>query len=69
MEQIAKLLIGAGIILIVVGVLWGIFPFGRLPGDIAIGGKTFRFYFPLATSLLLSIIAALLYWIYIIFVK
>ena len=31
-------------------------PLGRLPGDIRIEGQNFRFYFPLATSLLLSLV-------------
>jgi hypothetical protein len=35
-------------------------PFGRLPGDIAIRRGNFSFYFPLATSIILSIILTLL---------
>ncbi len=61
MENIARLLIIGGIILILLG--GGIYlaaklgiPFGRLPGDIRIEGKNGSFYFPVVTSLLLSII-------------
>jgi hypothetical protein len=36
---------------------------GRLPGDIIIQKKNFTFYFPLATSILLSIFLSLLFWI------
>jgi hypothetical protein len=61
MENIARLLIIGGIILILLGggiylaAKFGI-PFGRLPGDIRIEGKSGSFYFPVVTSLLLSII-------------
>jgi len=59
----SRFLIILGIILVVVGVLWpwlskvGI---GRLPGDIVIERETFRLYFPLATSILISIVLTLL---------
>lgn len=36
---------------------------GRLPGDIRIERENFRFYFPLATCLLLSLLASLVLWI------
>jgi hypothetical protein len=61
MENIARYLIIGGIILILLGggiylaAKFGI-PFGRLPGDIRIEGKSGSFYFPVVTSLLLSII-------------
>jgi hypothetical protein len=60
-----KLLILFGLILAAVGgliLLIGKVPFiGRLPGDIYIQRKSFTFYFPLATSILLSIILTLLF--------
>jgi len=37
---------------------------GRLPGDIRVERGNFRFYFPLATSILLSIILTLVLWIF-----
>ena len=37
--------------------------FGRLPGDIVFRGKHSVFYFPLATCLLLSVIASLILWL------
>ena len=61
MENIARFLIIGGVILILLGggiyfaAKFGI-PFGRLPGDIRIEGKNGSFYFPVVTSLLLSII-------------
>ena len=61
MENIARFLVIGGIVLILIGggvylaAKFGI-PFGRLPGDIRIEGKNGSFYFPVVTSLLLSII-------------
>ena len=61
---IGKLLIFFGIILAVAGILlvfMGKIPwFGKLPGDIYIKKENFSFYFPLATSILLSIILSLI---------
>ena len=66
---LGKLLIGFGVLLILVGVvltLAGTLPgkipwIGRLPGDIYIQRGNWNFYFPLATSLLLSLILTLLF--------
>jgi hypothetical protein len=58
---VGKLLLVAGLIIAGIGLLMmaGI-PFGRLPGDIVIRRGNGTFYFPLATSILLSIILTLL---------
>jgi hypothetical protein len=37
---------------------------GRLPGDLAVGGDRWRFYFPLGTSILISIVLSLLFWLF-----
>ena len=37
-------------------------PLGRLPGDLSYRGKNVTFYFPLATSILLSIVLSILFW-------
>ena len=59
-----KLLIGTGIILVIIGVifLWGNkIPFlGKLPGDIYIQREHFYFYFPLSTCLIISLILTLI---------
>jgi hypothetical protein len=64
-DSFAKLLIMFGLILAAVGgilLFIGRVPYiGRLPGDIYIQRKNFIFYFPLATSILLSIILTLLF--------
>lgn len=59
MSEFGKLFIVVGIIFIVMGLTLMFFtklPFGRLPGDIVIKKDNFTFYFPLATSIILSII-------------
>jgi hypothetical protein len=61
METFAKYLVIGGIILILVGggvylaAKFGI-PLGRLPGDIRIEGENGSFYFPLTSSILVSVI-------------
>ncbi len=60
-----KLLTGAGIVLILVGLAWLVgerFGLGRLPGDIVIVRGNFRLYFPLATSLIVSVVLSLVFW-------
>lgn len=55
----------AGVVLIVIGLLWPYLlklPLGRLPGDLLIQKKNFTFYFPFATSILLSIFLSLILW-------
>ena len=65
---IGKLLIGLGIIIIAIGgvlLLFGKIPFiGKLPGDIMVQRKNFTFYFPLATSILLSLLLTFLFWLF-----
>lgn len=56
---LGALLIAAGVGVLLIGKVR--FPFGRLPGDIAYRGKNFSFYFPLATSILLSILLSLIF--------
>ncbi|MCL4491450.1 MAG: DUF2905 domain-containing protein [Nitrospirae bacterium] len=67
MQAVGKILIIAGLFLVVIGgllMLSGKIPWlGRLPGDIVIQKKNFTFYFPLATSILLSILLALVLWL------
>jgi len=67
LESFGKILLSAGIILVLAGVFLIYFkhiPFiGKLPGDILIQKKNFTFYFPLTTSIFLSIVlSAILYF-------
>jgi hypothetical protein len=65
MAPIGKTLVLAGIAIIVVGlVLWGFssVPYvGKLPGDLYVRRGNFTFYFPIATSILISIIATIVF--------
>lgn len=63
-----KILIAAGVLLIVAGLLaWALQGklhwLGRLPGDIRVERENFRFYFPITTMILLSILLNLLVWV------
>ena len=64
MNDIGKALIGVGIALIVLGVLFslgGRLPWlGRLPGDIRVERENFRFYFPITTTILISLLLTVL---------
>ena len=68
MQEIGKTLIIFGLILIGVGVLLTFFNkiplLGKLPGDILIQKKNFTFYFPFMTSILISIVLSLLFWLW-----
>ena len=57
-----RLLIITGLVIAAVGVLitWGL-PIGRLPGDFTIRRGNFTFYFPLTTSIVVSILLTLLF--------
>ncbi len=62
-----RLLIALGLLLLVVGLAWPYLsklPFGRLPGDIIIEREHSRFYFPLVSGLLVSVVASLLLWLF-----
>ncbi|MCS7209398.1 MAG: DUF2905 domain-containing protein [Fimbriimonadales bacterium] len=65
MSAVGKVLVGLGTVLVLVGLLLiGLERLGvrgwRMPGDIAIQRDGFQFYFPLGTSILISIILTLL---------
>jgi len=65
MVDIGRLLVGLGIALAVIGAIVMLLgrtglPLGRLPGDILYRGKNTTFYFPLATSILLSVLLSLI---------
>jgi len=60
-----RLLIGIGVIFLLLGIAWpwiSQLPLGRLPGDIHIERDGVDFYFPLVTSLLVSLVLSLLLW-------
>lgn len=67
MVTLAKFLIFIGVVLLVTGavlyVIGRFTPLGRLPGDIVIKRERFVFYFPIMTSLVLSLILTALFFI------
>ncbi|MEC7833051.1 MAG: DUF2905 domain-containing protein [Pseudomonadota bacterium] len=63
----AKLFLTLGIIFILVGLLYPYLSnlgLGRLPGDIIIERKNFNFYFPITTSIIISIILGILFKVF-----
>jgi hypothetical protein len=62
-----RILVTLGVILVIVGIAWpwlvklGL---GRLPGDIVIERENFRFYFPLTTMIIVSLVLSLLVWLF-----
>jgi Protein of unknown function (DUF2905) len=67
MDGIGKLLVLAGIVLVALGLLFqlgGRLPWlGRLPGDIFVQREHFSFYFPITTSILVSVVLTVLFWL------
>jgi DUF2905 family protein len=63
----ARWLVIVGVILVLLGVAWpwlsklGI---GHLPGDIVVERKGFGFYFPITTSIIVSLVLSLILWIF-----
>ena len=68
MGDLGRMLVFVGGLLLVVGIVVILagkanLPLGRLPGDIAYRGKNTTFYFPLVTSILLSVILSLVLYV------
>jgi hypothetical protein len=64
-----RTLIIIGLVIVAIGVLITLgdklpIKLGRLPGDIVIRGKNSVFYFPIVTSILLSVILTLVMWLF-----
>ena len=62
-----RFLVTLGIILVIVGIAWpwlAKLGLGRLPGDIVIERENFRFYFPITTMIIVSLVVSLLVWLF-----
>ena len=60
-----KLLITLGLVILAIGLLWPVITklgLGRLPGDILVRREGFTFYFPLTTSIVVSVVVTALIW-------
>jgi hypothetical protein len=69
MTELGKLLLALGGILVSIGLILLLagrlnLPLGRLPGDFSYRGKHTAFYFPLGTSIVLSILLSLIFWLF-----
>ena len=61
-----RFLIVAGVVALLLGLLWpwlAKLGLGRLPGDFHVEREDFSFYFPLTTSVLVSIVVTLIIWL------
>jgi len=64
---VSRVLILIGVALVLLGLLWpfiGKLGLGRLPGDIVVERENMRFYFPITTGLLISLVLSLVFWLF-----
>jgi len=66
MNEQGKLIIYIGLAIVLIGVIWYFFGnklgwLGNLPGDIRVEGENSRFYFPITTMILVSVVGSLLF--------
>ena len=67
MAMAARTLVIVGIVLVAAGLAWpwlSRIGLGRLPGDIIIRRGNFRFYFPITTSIIISLVLSVLFWLF-----
>lgn len=62
-----KLLIGVGITLVLLGLMWpwlSKLPLGRLPGDLLVDRPGLKVYIPFTTMILVSVVLSLVFWLF-----
>jgi len=69
MENLGKILIGVGFLIVIVGALLILanrigFPLGRLPGDVVFRRGNTTIYLPIVTSIVLSVLFSLVLWLF-----
>ena len=69
MAEIGKGIIFIGIVIVIIGIILTFsdklpFNLGRLPGDIVYKKESFSFYFPITTSIIISIVLSLLLYLF-----
>lgn len=65
--MVARTLVIVGAVLVIAGLTWpwlARIGLGRLPGDIVIRRGGFTFYFPITTSVIVSLVLSLLFWLF-----
>ncbi|MGM0835913.1 MAG: DUF2905 domain-containing protein [Bacillota bacterium] len=60
MMELPKMLMVVGAVLLLVGFLWQIV--GKIPGDIVVKKGNFTFFFPIVTSIIISIVLSLVFY-------
>jgi hypothetical protein len=68
MTELGKVLVGLGAVIVVAGIVLMLLgrtnlPLGRLPGDFLYRGKNTTVYFPLATSVVLSVVLSIVFYL------
>jgi hypothetical protein len=68
MSELGRMLIGIGLLLVVLGAVVIVagkmgMPLGRLPGDFVFRGKHTTVYLPLGTSILISVVLTVVFWV------
>ena len=67
MSNTQKILIAAGILILIIRFLWpwiAKLPIGKLPGDIVVDKPNFKFFFPITSMILVSVILSLIIWLF-----
>jgi hypothetical protein len=62
-----RIFIAVGVLLVLVGLAWpwlSKLPFGRLPGDIIVDRPGLKFFFPITTMIIVSVVLSLLMWLF-----
>jgi ribose/xylose/arabinose/galactoside ABC-type transport system permease subunit len=66
-SPISQFLITIGVVLVLAGLLWPVLNktgLGHLPGDIVVERENFRFYVPITSSIIVSLILTILFWLF-----
>lgn len=66
MTNVQKILILIGVVVIIIGLTWpwlSKLPFGKLPGDIVVDKPNFKFFFPITSMIIISVIVSLVAWL------
>lgn len=65
-DSFAKILIYTGVVLIIAGLIFlllGKIGFFRLPGDVEMGGKNWKIFLPITSSIIISIVLTFILWL------
>jgi len=66
MTNTQKILIFLGVVIIIIGFTWpwlSKIPFGKLPGDIVVDKPNFKFFFPITSMIIVSLVISFIVWL------